>query len=110
MHKRIRPDMWGSGGGLGVGDILTAYESFKHPKLTFAEMKKKVKSLKGTKWCMEQGMTVEDRYMKNPDHLDWLIQDYEQKIADHESQNKKTSSKVRGRRSTKKADANKRLG
>ena len=110
---------WGSWGGMGTADLLTAYESFKHPKPTLKELKKKHKSLSQTLACMQAGMIVEDQYQRNPDHLIWLINDYEKKIADYEKENPKSTSKradkkhssgVRRGRPPKKADADKSVG
>ena len=110
MNEKIRPDNWGTGGGLGIGDLITAYESFKHPKLTLRELKKRHKSLSETLACMDAGMIVEDRYQKNRDHLVWLIEDCEEKIKDEElkkSKNKKPSQGVRRGRKAAKANENK---
>lgn len=102
MDDQNLTNRWGSWGGMGTADILSVYESFKYPKPTLKELKKKHKSLSQTLWCLDQGMVVEHQYQNNRDHLVWLVKDYAKKIEDHEEskspskrKNKKSSSKVR---------------
>ena len=117
MNDEKSAHRWGSWGGMGTADLLTAYESFKHPKPTLRELKKKHKSLSQTLACMQEGMIVEDQYQRNPDHLIWLINDYAKKIADHEEsksppkrKNKKPPSKVRRGRPPRQADEGESVG